>query len=359
MTIRIFLISTLMFFVLACNKESGESPNDSGFHPLFQVKVLFPSQGLGDRSFVDDVYEAVELAAQDFSFEVEYIVPPTIEEGATWLKDYVQSTNEASFIIAVGNQFAPAVDSLKGHFNGHKLLLIEGIAKEYDGLASILYYTYAPSYIAGYMSAKLTQNCRATSISGFNAPFLTQFIEGYEEGVRDAGGTVANRYYLADDFSGFEMPDSAYRLTKQILTNNDLIFGLATGSNFGIINAIRESSEQKYAIGINSDQSWMGYHVVTGSVINDFRNIIRDYIGQYQLGTFNSGSFYLSMEGQYTEFRLNSLVLNQEPDQNLVNIAIEKEKAWWGKRGYGFLSKYHPMDVGDRTQQLIKPLFKP
>lgn len=334
------LFGLLIFLFFSCTKEEPQTLDDLRFHPLFKVNVLFPSQGLGDRSFIDDVYEAVELVSQDIDFEIDYIVPASIEDGQAWLQDYVESESVPSLIIVAGNQFTPAVNALQGDFDGHNILLIEGIADEYDGLASVLYYAYAPSYIAGYLSAQLTENCRASSIGGFDAPFLAQFMDGFEEGIRDAGGQVTGRYFIAEDFSGFEMPDSAYRLTKQIMGDCDLIYGLATGSNFGIINALRESAQQKYAIGINSDQSWMGYQVVTGSVINNFRDIIRDYVEQFKNSQFRSGSFYLSMEGHHTQFLINTHVLTQEPADKLIQIALLKEKAYWGKKGFGHLSVF-------------------
>jgi len=318
-----------MVMVTACHKEEITPAEGMDFHPLFKVNVLLPSEGLGDRSFVDEVYEGVELAAQEIRFEVNYIIPESIESGSFWLSAYINSSDNPSMIIVAGNQYADAVNTLEGNFNGHKILLLEGIGTEYNGLASVFYHTWAPSYIAGYLSAQLTEHCRAASICGFNASFLYQYIDGFEAGVADAGGSTGGRYYLSNDFSGFEMPDTAYALTAQLTDDFDLFYGLATGSNFGIINALRDCAMQKYAIGINSDQSWMGYHVVTGSVVNQFGGVILDYIRQFQTDQFQSGSYYLSLEGGYTEFVLNTYVLSQGPDTALINTAILKEKEYF------------------------------
>jgi len=321
------LLLTLLLF--SCQKEEIGVYDDLNFHPLFTVNVIFPPEGLGDRSFVDEVYEGVEVAVQEISFEVDYIIPETIESGGLWLANCIQSADDPSLIIVGGNQYTDAVNALKGNFNGHKILLLEGIGEEYNGLASVFYHTWASSYIAGYLSAQLKEHCRAASICGFNAPFLTQYVDGFEAGVTDAGGTAGSRFYIADDFSGFEMPDSAYTLTAQLTDDFELFYGLATGSNFGIINALRDCAVQKYAIGINSDQSWMGYHVVTGSVVNQFGGVILDYIRQFQNLQFQSGSYYLSLEGGYTEFVVNPLLLSQGPDEALISRAIQKEKEYF------------------------------
>ncbi|MEZ5104629.1 MAG: BMP family ABC transporter substrate-binding protein [Draconibacterium sp.] len=316
------ILNVFLFSSCSKNKESLT------FEPSYSLYVLLPTQGFGDRSFVDDIYEGVEAAALNVNFEVDYIVPETLEEAGQWLSNFIGSTQKPSLIIVAGNQFTDIVNAFQGQLNGHKILLFEGIADEYEGVASVFFHTYAPSYIAGYLSANLIDNCRATSISGFDTPFLQEYIEGFEQGVNDAGGTINNRYFLSDDFDGFEMPDSAYSLTKKLLTDYNLIYGLASGSNYGIVNAARDYPEQRYVIGVWSDQSWMGLNVVSGSVINLFSQTIADYTKAFNRGDFNSGSFYLSMEDNSTTFLMNANVMgnNLEIPDDLLIKAIQKEK---------------------------------
>ncbi len=321
----IFLTIIIVFLASSCTETESLF-----FEPSYSLYVLLPTQGFGDRSFVDDIYEGVEAAALEVNFEVDYIVPETIEEGGVWLSNFISSTIDPALIIVAGNQYTDMVNTLQGQLNGHKIVLFEGIADEYEGVASIFFHTYAPSYIAGYMSAVLVDNCRATTISGFDAPFLTEYIEGFEQGVTDAGGLIGERYFLSTDFDGFEMPDSAYILTQKLLPEYNLIYGLASGSNFGIVNAARNYSEQRYVVGVWSDQSWMGLNVVSGSVINLFGEKITDYTSDFKKGKFTSGSFYLSMEDNYSNYLLNKNVTGSESKipEEIRNTAIQKEKAY-------------------------------
>ncbi len=300
------------------------------FEPSYSLYVLLPTQGFGDRSFVDDIYEGVETAALEVNFEVHYIVPETVEEGGVWLSNFISSNTEPALIIAAGNQYTDAVNALQGQLNGHKIVLFEGIADEYEGVASIFFHTYAPSYIAGYMSAALVENCRATTISGLDAPFLTEYTKGFEQGVIDAGGSIDGHYFLCNGLEGFEMPDSAYTLTQKLLPEYNLIYGLASGSNFGIVNAARNYPEQRYVVGVWSDQSWMGLSVVTGSVINLFGEKIIDYTKAFQNGKFISGSFYSSMEDNSTTFLPNENVMGPDSKipEDLRRTAIQKENSY-------------------------------
>ncbi len=302
------------------------------FKPDFEVFVLLPAEGLGDRSFADVVYEGVEAATSDFNFKVNYIIPDNQEAGDAWIARIPGLQGETPgpyLIILAGNQYVEAVNQLERELNGHKVLLLAGIANERDDLASMVYHTYAPSYIAGYISAQLVPNCRAAVVEGFDAPFLKEYSHGFKDGVTDAGGTVGPTRFLSDGFSGFEMPDSAYKMTREILPEHDLLFALAAGSNFGIINAARDFPEQRYVVGVDSDQSWMGLNVVTGSVIKLFGEDIHDIIHQFSRGNFTQGNFYRTMEEGKTAFIKNELVTgNIDIPLSLIETAILKEKTY-------------------------------
>ncbi|MFW5773468.1 MAG: hypothetical protein ACOCWD_02195, partial [Tangfeifania sp.] len=75
----------ILFLILvaasACNKEE-ELYN---FIPIFEVFALFPSEGIGDRSFVDGVYEGIEKTTHHFNFKVNYIIPDSLEAGNQWI----------------------------------------------------------------------------------------------------------------------------------------------------------------------------------------------------------------------------------------------------------------------------------
>ena len=328
MKISILIFITLTFVLASCNKEDASD----WFTTEFEVNVLLPTEGLGDRSFVDVVYEGVEKAAKDINFNVNYIVPENLSKGEEWIKNIPDLQSEkgtASLVIIAGNQFVNAVNALNGNYGRNKVLLLAGTALQHDGLASVVYRSFAPSYIGGYLSAKLVPGCRATVIAAFDAPFLTEYQVGFKQGVLDAGGTVSPTKFLSTGFEGFDMVVPAYSLADSLLASHDLIFALATGSNFGIINAARNYKQKRYVIGVDADQSWMGLTVVTGSVIVLIEKDIYEYISQYALGKFNSGNFTMSMEDLKTQFLINKNVLGATvAPKALIDAAIKKEKEY-------------------------------
>jgi len=321
------ILLMLLLLLNSCQEEEFEL-----FTPNKVVNVLLPAEGLGDRSFIDVVYKGVEEATKDFDFRVNYIIPESLEMGEEWITNIPLlpgNPESSSLIIIAGGQFVNAINALNGNFGGHKVLLLAGTTEPHSGLASIVYRSYAPSYIGGYLSAKLVQGCRAIAIAGFDAPFLTEYQSGFKQGVLDAGGTVSHTQFLSSGFEGFDMSDSAYVLTESLLPDHDLIFALATGSNLGIINAARNYKQKRYVIGVDADQSWMGLTVVTGSVVTLFEKDIYEYISSYSEGMFKSGCFTMSMEDHKTEFLINKIVLgNAAIPQSLIDTAVKKEKEY-------------------------------
>ena len=323
-SVRIFL---LLIAVLAgaCSRDGTGL-----FDPDFEVYALLPVEGLGDRSFVDVVFEGIEVAKKDFNFRIKYVIPDSLAAGENWIAGIPNlASSLPTLVIIAGNQYRDAVDRLEGKFGNNKLLLLAVAAKEYDGLASVTYRTYAPSYLGGYLSTGLIPGCRALVVEAFDAPFLREFRDGFEQGVTDAGGVVNTPVYLAPGFEGFSMSDSAYSLTRTLLPENDLIYALADGSNFGIINAARDYDKPRYVIGIDADQSWMGLTVVTGSVVILYGLEIHEYISEFSAGRFSSGHFTRSMEDGNTSFLINKLVLGgiTVPD-SLIKTAVEKERGY-------------------------------
>lgn len=319
----------IILLLSACSKE----PILNIFKPDFEVFVLLPAEGLGDRSFVDISYEGVERATFDFNFRVNYVIPEDLDEADIWIKNLPNLESREglnTLVVIAGAQYAETLGTLNGNFGSHKVLFINGVFEDNEALAATTYRTYAPSYIGAYLSTKLKPNCRAMVIAGFDAPFYVDYKKGFKQGVIDAGGIYHESMYISEDYSGFAMADSAYRLTEQLLPENDLIFALAAGSNMGIINAARNYPEQRYVIGLDSDQSWMGLNVVTGSVISLIGDDIYNYIKAFSQGTFESGNFVRTMEDGATSFFINKIVMGEiEIPENLIQIAIDKEKQYY------------------------------
>ncbi|WP_093918521.1 hypothetical protein [Sunxiuqinia elliptica] len=69
---------------------------------------------------------------------------------------------------------------------------------------------------------------------------------------------------------------------------------------------------------------------MTGSIVKLFDEDIRDYIEDFSQGAFIPGSFYRSMEeGKAAFLRNEEVMTGKKVSTTLLNVAIEKEKAYW------------------------------
>ena len=325
---KVLLSLTLLLFLVSCKKIEPVVP----FKPFFEVYALFPASGFGDRGFMDLVYQGIEEASLVNDFRINYIVPESTEAGIEWiskiaaLKSYYRSS---ALIIISGGEYGPAINALNGSYGPHKILYLDTGVLEQEGLATLTYRAYAPSYLAGYLSASQVKNCRAVMIEPFDSPYLKDHQAGFSDGVKDAGGTVSPTVFLSTGYDGYEMIDSAYVLTGSLLKDHELIYAMTSGSNIGIINAVRGFPEKRYVVGVDSDQSWMGLSVVTGSVVFRIEEDVKDFISLFAEGNFFSGLHQRTLADGRTEFLINTRVLGIAPiPQSQINIAIKKERGY-------------------------------
>ena len=167
-----------VILMTACNPDEGI------FEPDFDVYALLPAEGLGDRSFVDVLYEGLEQAKNTYNFRIRYVIPDSLQEGFDWISGIPRlrpEINDRILVIIGGNQYADALAALEGNFGTCNVLLLAVEVPEREGLACVTYRTFAPSYIGGYLSASRIPGCRAVTVSGFDAPFLRPFRAGFEQ----------------------------------------------------------------------------------------------------------------------------------------------------------------------------------
>ena len=117
-------LRTLLFLFImlagACSKDGSGM-----FDPDFEVYALLPAEGLGDRSFVDVVYEGIEVAKNDFRFSIKYVIPDSLAAGEDWIARIPRlASSLPTLVIIAGNQYRDAVDKLEGKFGNNKILLL-------------------------------------------------------------------------------------------------------------------------------------------------------------------------------------------------------------------------------------------
>ncbi|MCG8481175.1 MAG: BMP family ABC transporter substrate-binding protein, partial [Spirochaetales bacterium] len=207
-------------------------------------------------------HRGMERAIEEFG-----IVGRTVEGGwdpANWQPDIAQlAEGDWDIVIAGTWQLAQYVGDIAPD-HPDKMFITYDTAVDFSGggldnVYSILYSQNEGSFLAGALAALLTQE---TSLEGVNEervvgfiggqdiPVINDFRVGFEQGARAIDPEVR---VLATYVGSFNDPARGKELAlAQIEQGADFVFGVASESSLGVIEAAQERG--RYAIGVDSDQ---------------------------------------------------------------------------------------------------------
>src|SRR6478752_7878607 len=120
---------------------------------------------------------------------------------------------------------------------------------------------YLAGYLAGLEAKRKPGKDVISSVAGEKQPPVDRFIAGYQAGARKADPriTVVNAY--SQDFND-QAKCKAIAL-NQIASGSVAVFAVAGGCGLGALDAARE--QKAWGIGVDSDQSFLGAHILTSA----------------------------------------------------------------------------------------------
>ena len=299
-----FQLVPILTFLACCAACSGTA--DPG---PFQLTVFYPaeSEGLGDRSFADMVFAGVVAASQNHDFHTADIFPGGTVPASSLFKEHMkESPDLEELVITGGFDYANLVQESNCDFGGRQLLHLDSLLPDCPDLRSVRFRTFAPSFQAGVAAMDVSQSGKAAVLAGApGIPSVEEFIEGFVCGVVHAGGEVTEIRYIADCSQGFLMAEQAMECADQMYGDADVIFPVAGGSALGVFESAKQGA-QRYAIGIDSDQWYLGPGVILGSVVKHLDFETSETLASFAAGTFQPGAVSLGLEENRTEFLANS-----------------------------------------------------
>jgi len=225
--------------------------------------VLYVNGTLGDQSFFDSANRGLERAIDEFG-----IVGRTVEGGwdpSNWQPDISQLAEGNWDIVIAGTwQLTEYVAEIAPQ-HPDKTFITYDAAVDFssgnlDNVYSILYEQNEGSFLVGALAALMTSHDGDDKINadektigfigGQDIPVINDFLVGYEQGAAYIDEEVD---VLTSYVGSFSDPARGKELAlAQIQQGADLVFGVASESGLGVIEAAHEQDE--YAIGVDSDQ---------------------------------------------------------------------------------------------------------
>jgi basic membrane protein A len=144
------------------------------------------------------------------------------------------------------------------------------------------------AFLAGWLAAKLEQLRPGPdvvgAVGGVRVPGVTTFIEGYVAGARRAAPRVKVLVDYSDDW--VDRTKCAALARRQIARGAGTVFNVAGGCGLGTMKAAADAGI--WAIGVDSDQSFLGPHILT-SVLKSFEAGFVDVFDRVKAGKLRKG----------------------------------------------------------------------
>lgn len=292
-TICCMLLAVLL--LTACTKDDQEVTEAVvKFRP--RVTMMTTINGLGDNGYNDLMVNGLFLFHELTDVPVSLIYPKdTLEAEMAYSQWLALNENADSAVLILGSSaYEEMVKSTPVHLKGKgsRILLLESDAA-IDSVTTLTINRYGASYIAGALTAK--RNAYVL-VAMRNMKQLEEAIQGFKDGHQaySEGKTKVDVEYLADGEDGFAMPDSAYHVMANRISNfndttkyfhyNEAVFPLLGSSFTGAMLAMTVYEfNSGIIVGIDADRRGQSPFIPFSLVVN-VHAIIADYLIRWKTG---------------------------------------------------------------------------
>ena len=268
-----------MAILSSCSDSDDNTVEAVDLRP--SLTVITTINGAGDNGYNDKIIAGVMQFHESHDVAMSLVRPATIDEARSALHSWLaRDAVEQSLLVLASSDYEAMMKSENITLReNQKILLFES-----DGIAGICTFRiqrYGASYLAGCMAAPHSEATVVAAQPG--EQILSDGILGFSDGYgAHSGGRRAGVAYLADDYSGYVMPDSAYRLASTL--EDAFVYPLAGGSNNGLYKYSREHSFVTILVaGMDTDCSAYSNRVPFSVVIR-MDEVMKRYLNDWYQG---------------------------------------------------------------------------
>ncbi|WP_409047347.1 BMP family protein [Microbacterium sp. HA-8] len=252
-----------------CGAAPEETDGGDGGEALdFLPCMVSDAGGFDDKSFNQLGFEGMVAAAEELGtdyIEVESQAETDYNANLQSLVDQGCDT-----IVTVGFLLAPAaLESATANPEVEYISIDDTVDQDFDGttdaenIKPIIFDTAQAAFLAGYLSAGVSQTGVVGTFGGLNIPTVTIFMDGFAQGVEyyneemGADVQVVGWDRAAEDGSftgGFEANDAARQLAQGLIDQNvDVLLPVGGPIYQSAAAAIRDSGREIALLGVDAD----------------------------------------------------------------------------------------------------------
>jgi basic membrane protein A len=200
------------------------------------------------------------------------IMTPTFKDA---LGDFLELIARQRYeaILTFGLYFTPAYASVAKRHPDVPFVVIDGSRRDVPGrprnTQGVVFRTSEAAYLAGWLAGKLEQRRPGRDVvgvvGGLKVPAVDEFVFGFAAGARRAAPGIEVLTDYSNDWS--DVSKCAAIARRQIARGAGTVFNVAGGCGLGTLEAARSAGV--WGVGVDSDQSFLGPHILT-SVLKNF-----------------------------------------------------------------------------------------
>lgn len=340
---RVFGVAILIVLLMltGCNTNNNEKNIESNGQKS-SLKVAYVTPGAtGDNGFCDSVAAGLKRIEEDFG------ATTTIIENNNDASKYSESL-EACFqwgpdiVFSEPYGFEELYTQYADKYPDTTIVCLDmELENTKKTISSYTFISEEGAFLAGVMAALITESDlelaneekKVGFVGGNDIPVIKGFYKGFEQGVAYIDPEIEIlSAYVGDFFDPIKGKTAAKQLYAQDV---DIIFQAAGTSGQGVLEA--SSEENKYSIGVDSNQNGLYPGHVVASMVKDLDGAVYDTFkliinGEYEkdhLYTKGAGEsgVYLAID-DYTKEIVPQTIIDQvlEIQEKIVSGEIKIEK---------------------------------
>ena len=229
--------------------------------------------------------ENLNESKEELGVEVTYLESKQDSDYAANIETFVDEG--VDLILGVGAKLAPAIEEGAGLYPDQKFVIVdEELPSDIKNVKSILFNSQEAAYLVGLIAGKMTETNNVGFIGGMDIPVIDTFKYGYMAGVKKDNSNVQIQDQFANSFT--DQAKGKAIANQMYGQGADIIFIAGGDVGTGAIEAAKEKN--KYAIGVDRDQSVLAPENVLTSAIKRVDAGVFETVKSYVNGTFEGGT---------------------------------------------------------------------
>ena len=266
------LFSMVTLLVALCAFYPNNAHSQSGV----KVGMVTDVGGVNDQSFNQSAWEGLQRAKKELGIKASYQESKQDADYPTNLETLLDSKND--LIWGIGFKMADAILYQAKMNPNQKYAIIDYSYgnKTPKNILGVMFKAEEPSFLAGYVAAKMSKTGVIGFVGGMSVPIIHSFQYGFKAGAKHANPKITVLEQYAESFT--DAAKGKAIANQMYAKNADVVFHAAGAVGDGVIEAAKEKN--KMAVGVDRDQNYLApKNVITSSmkrVDNAIFNVVRD-----------------------------------------------------------------------------------